>query len=89
MFLGTIVLIYLLIRKLILDPGSPALCWSTAELAKRLSLKSQPKTHLLAKALRKEGFTGITSSIMPGQIRTDAPLNEILRISSLNDWQGS
>ena len=75
-----------LIRKLISDPGFPACCWSIAELAQRLSLKSQPKTHLFAKALREEGFIGITSSIMPGQIRSNAPLQEILKICSKKDW---
>ena len=69
-----------LIKRLKSDQGLPPFCWSTAELASKLSLSKQPKTHLLAKALRDEGYICIESSIMSGQIRTNAPYEELLKI---------
>ncbi len=62
------------------DPGLPSCCWSISELASKLSLTKPPKTQLLTKALQSMGYIGLSSSIMPGQIRTDAPFKELCKI---------
>ncbi len=34
-------------------------------------------------AIKEEGFQALPSALMPGQIRTDAPINELLRICEI------
>ena len=64
-------------------------CWNTSELASRLSLPNEPQTDLLAKALQINGYVGISSAIMPGQIRTNAPFKELLKICASSIKKGT
>ncbi len=69
-----------LLKKLSEDEGIPLFCWSTAEITSRLSLRSTPPLHQSLKALREKGFKAFSSGIMPGQIRTNATIDELLKI---------
>ncbi len=68
-----------LLEGLLADPGQPACSWSTGELARRLQLKGPPAVHELEAALRASGYSASVSGVMPGQVRTDAPLGILLR----------
>ncbi|MEX0588016.1 MAG: N2,N2-dimethylguanosine tRNA methyltransferase [Cyanobium sp.] len=69
-----------LLARLAADPGIPACCWPTAEIARRLGCGPPPLAELLA-ALRAEGWVALASGVMPAQFRSDAPWAEILRIT--------
>jgi tRNA (guanine26-N2/guanine27-N2)-dimethyltransferase len=69
-----------LLARLAADPGLPACCWPTAEIARRLGGGPPPLAALMA-ALRAEGWIGLASGVMPGQFRSDAPWAEILQIA--------
>lgn len=69
-----------LLRRLHADPGLPVICWSTSELASRLALSGPPKLADLVSALRKAGCQAFSSSVMPGQLRTDATLEQIFGV---------
>jgi tRNA (guanine26-N2/guanine27-N2)-dimethyltransferase len=62
-----------LLARLGADPGQPLLCWSTAELARRLQLQGPPPLAALVEALRAQGHRAFASGVMTGQLRTDAP----------------
>ena len=64
------------------DPGLPARVWSTDELARRLHSPGPPSLDQLVLALRRAGHRANRSGVMPGQVRTDADLPELLRICS-------
>ena len=70
-----------LLARLASDPGLPARCWPTAEMARRLGGGPPPLAELVA-ALRAEGWVALASGLMPGQFRSDAPWAEILQIAS-------
>ncbi len=69
-----------LLQKLSADEGLPVFCWSTAELSRRLSLQEMPTVSALVKALQLDGYQASPSGVMPGQIRTDASIAELLSI---------
>ncbi len=69
-----------LVGRLKEDNGLPVFSWSTAELAKRLSLPGPPPNALLIKELQAEGYVALRNGVMPGQIRTDASIGELLHI---------
>lgn len=71
-----------LMQRLLADPGEPALVWSTDELARRLGTGGPPPLALLVQALRKAGYRSTASGVMPGQVRTNADLPDLLQICS-------
>ena len=68
-----------LLRRLQRDCGLPVCCWSTAELARRLSLDGPPPLEELVQALLRAGHQACPSAVMTGQLRTDASLAELLQ----------
>ena len=69
-----------LLQRLQHDPGVPSMCWSTAELARRLQLPGPPPIRELVADLQAAGFQACSSGVMAGQLRTDAPLDSLLQI---------
>ncbi len=69
-----------LIKEVLQDEGLPVFCWSTSELARRTHLSGPPPTSLLVKDLRDQGYQAFRSCVMPGQVRSDAPIKELLRV---------
>jgi len=67
-----------LLAALAADPGSPARCWPTADLARRLK-QGPPRLDLLVEALRSQGAQAWPSGVMAGQLRSDAPWPLILQ----------
>ncbi|WP_369813445.1 N2,N2-dimethylguanosine tRNA methyltransferase [Synechococcus sp. MIT S9509] len=68
-----------LLQRLQRDCGLPVCCWSTAELASRLSLAGPPPLDELVGSLLRAGHQACPSAVMTGQLRTDAPLAELLQ----------
>ncbi|KZR88137.1 tRNA (guanine(26)-N(2)/guanine(27)-N(2))-dimethyltransferase [Synechococcus sp. MIT S9508] len=68
-----------LLQRLQRDCGLPVCCWSTAELASRLSLAEPPPLEELVQALLSAGHQACPSAVMNGQLRTDAPMAELLQ----------
>ena len=68
-----------LLERLQTDCGLPVCCWSTAELASRLSLDGPPRLEALVQSLVKAGHRACSSAVMTGQLRTDAPLTVLLQ----------
>ena len=68
-----------LLQRLQRDCGLPVCCWSTAELASRLSLTGPPPLEELVQALLSAGHQACPSAVMTGQLRTDAPMAELLQ----------
>ena len=71
-----------LLQRLRADPGFPATVWSTDELSRRLASAGPPPLDQLLHALHAEGYRASPSGVMPGQVRTDADLPELLQICS-------
>lgn len=69
-----------LLKRLVADPGSPARVWSTAELSHRCALQGPPALTSLVQQLQDAGHQACVSGVMPGQLRTDAELPELLQI---------
>lgn len=69
-----------LIKKLKEDEGLPVFSWSTHEIARRLSLKAPPSNADLIKALNANGHFSCANAIMPGQLRTNAPMETLLSV---------
>jgi len=67
-----------LLAALAADPGAPARCWPTADLARRLK-QGPPRLDLLVEALRSQGAQAWASGVMAGQLRSDAPWSLILQ----------
>ena len=67
-----------LLAALAADPGAPARCWPTADLARRLK-QGPPRLDLLVEALRSQGAQAWASGVMAGQLRSDAPWPQILQ----------
>ena len=67
-----------LLAALAADPGTPARCWPTAELARRLK-QGPPRLDRLVEALRVQGAQAWPSGVMAGQLRSDAPWPQILQ----------
>ena len=67
-----------LLAALAADPGAPARCWPTADLARRLK-QGPPRLDLLVGALRSQGAQAWPSGVMAGQLRSDAPWPLILQ----------
>ena len=76
-----------LLDRLQADPGDPATVWSTAELARR-SRKATPSLQALVMALRDAGHQAWSSGLMPGQVRTDADLPELLQTCARLQGEG-
>ena len=68
-----------LLLRLQRDCGLPVCCWSTAELASRLSLAGPPPLEELVQSLLSSGHKACPSAVMTGQLRTDAPMAELLQ----------
>ena len=68
-----------LLMRLKKDCGLPVCCWSTAELARRLSLTGPPSLELLVQSLADAGYRACSSGVMASQLRTDAPMTELLQ----------
>ncbi|QEY31998.1 N2,N2-dimethylguanosine tRNA methyltransferase [Synechococcus sp. RSCCF101] len=66
------------LQRLTEDPGLPALCWSLAELGRRIGGGPPPQQRLLER-LRQLGHRASASAIAPGRFRTEAPWPEVLR----------
>ncbi len=69
-----------LIERLKNDDGTPIFCWSTHELARRLKMKGPPSNARILDSLLESGFAAKRSAVMPGQLRTNASLKDLLRI---------
>ena len=67
-----------LLAGLAADPGVPARCWPTVDLARRLK-QGPPRLDLLVEALRSQGAQAWASGVMAGQLRSDAPWPLILQ----------
>lgn len=61
-----------LLERLAADSGEPPLCWSLAEIGRRLGGGPPPLRPLVA-ALTAAGHQASVSGVMPGQLRSDAP----------------
>jgi len=59
------------------DPGEPARCWPMAEIGRRLA-GGAPRLERLQTALRLQGHRATVSGVMPAQLRSDAPWEEVL-----------
>ncbi len=67
-----------LINRLKADQGVPVFSWSTHELAQRAAISEPLSVEQLIDSLRSKGFIACRNSVVPGQIRTDAPIEELL-----------
>ena len=70
-----------LLAKLRRDDGLPARCWPMAELAKRLG-GGPPALEPLVEALRQQGWSAQVSAVMPAQLRSDAPWDQLLEVAA-------
>ena len=70
----------LLLDRLCGDRGWPARCWPHALLARHLGA-APPPLRVLLQRLRQEGFLAVSSGVMPGQLRSDAPWPTILTLA--------
>ncbi|MFL0781729.1 MAG: N2,N2-dimethylguanosine tRNA methyltransferase [Prochlorococcus sp.] len=77
-----------LLQRLQADPGLPVCCWSSAELASRLALAQTPPLKALVEALRTAGHQAFSSAVMPGQLRTDATLEQLFQQCGSVQQQG-
>ncbi len=77
-----------LLQRLQADIGLPVFCWSTAELARRLALPGPPSVRALVQALQKAGYEACSSAVMSGQLRTNAPVAELLEICNGMSLEG-
>ena len=68
-----------LLQRLQKDCGLPVCCWGTAELASRLALAGPPPLERLVQSLLDAGHRASASGVMRGQLRTDAPMEELLQ----------
>jgi len=66
-----------LLERLRLDPGLPARCWPTAEIARRLGC-GPPPLQALVTALEAQGWSSGASGVMAGCVRSTAPWPAIL-----------
>ena len=69
-----------LLQRLQADPGDGPIVWPTDELARRLGMGGPPALGPLVQALQAAGYRASASGVMPGQVRTDAELPELLQI---------
>jgi len=69
-----------LLARLQADPGVPARCWPTDEIARRLG-GGPPRLGDLVAALRAAGHGAHASGVMVAQVRSDAPWPELLEIA--------
>ena len=69
-----------LLRRLQADPGDCPTVWPSDELARRLGMGGPPPLGRLVRALHAAGYRASASGVMPGQVRTDAELPELLQI---------
>jgi tRNA (guanine26-N2/guanine27-N2)-dimethyltransferase len=59
------------------DRGWPARCWPYSLIARQIGPELPPRQRLMEQ-LRQKGFLAVSSGVMPGQIRSDAPWEAIL-----------
>ena len=76
-----------LLQRLANDGGRPARCWPTADIARHLG-GGPPALKPLVAALRTAGWQAAISGVMAGQVRTDAPWPELLRLAAAVTAQG-
>ena len=69
-----------LLARLRADPGVPARCWPTDQIARRLG-GGPPRLADLVEALRAAGHGATVSAVMAGQVRSDAPWPALLEIA--------
>ena len=69
-----------LMQRLQADPGDCPTVWPTDELARRLGSGGPPALGPLVQALQAVGYRASASGVMPGQVRTDAELPQLLQI---------
>lgn len=70
-----------LLNRLRGDRGWPARSWPHALVARHLG-SAPPPLRVLVDRLRQEGFWAVTSGVMPGQLRSDAPWPTILSLAA-------
>jgi tRNA (guanine26-N2/guanine27-N2)-dimethyltransferase len=70
-----------LLARLQRDRGWPARCWPYSLLARHIGPGLPPLKRLLDR-LHQQGFLAVSSGMMPGQIRSDAPWATILALGS-------
>ncbi|MFN9546120.1 MAG: N2,N2-dimethylguanosine tRNA methyltransferase [Cyanobacteriota bacterium] len=70
-----------LLERLRGDRGWPARSWPHALLARQLGSPPPPLRAVVAR-LRQEGFLAVSSGVMPGQLRSDAPWPTILALAA-------
>jgi tRNA (guanine26-N2/guanine27-N2)-dimethyltransferase len=61
------------------DRGWPAQCWPYSLVERQIGPGVPPRKRLMAR-LREEGYVAVSSGVMPGQIRSDAPWSTILEL---------
>jgi tRNA (guanine26-N2/guanine27-N2)-dimethyltransferase len=59
------------------DSGWPARCWPYSLIARQIGPELPSRQRLMGH-LRQRGFLAVSSAVMPGQIRSDAPWEAIL-----------
>ena len=69
-----------LMHRLQADSGDGPTVWPTDELARRLGIGGPPALGPLVEALQAAGYRASASGVMPGQVRTDAELPQLLQI---------
>ena len=69
-----------LMQRLQADPGDRPTVWPTDELVRRLGIGGPPALGPLVQALQAAGYRASASGVMPGQVRTDAELPQLLQI---------
>ena len=60
----------------------------SAELARRLGMGGPPALGALVQALQVAGYRASASGVMPGQVRTDAELPQLLQICTSLQGEG-
>ena len=77
-----------LMQRLQADPGDGPTVWATDELAWRLGMGGPPALGALVQALQVAGYRASASGVMPGQVRTDAELTQLLQICTSLQGEG-
>ena len=77
-----------LMQRLKADPGDGPTVWPTDELARRLGMGGPPALGPLVQALQAAGYRASASGVMPGQVRTDAELPQLLQICTSLQGEG-
>jgi tRNA (guanine26-N2/guanine27-N2)-dimethyltransferase len=68
-----------LLGRLLADPGDLPRCWPTSSIGRQLGGGGAPPLQALVAQLQQQGFRAGISGVMPGQLRSDAPWDQILQ----------